>query len=286
MPITAHGNVIGPITATDGAIVVYDGTTGQLVKNTGVTIDASNNVAGILTLTATNLAGTLTTAAQPNITSLGTLTLLNVNGDTTTTIISGSNDWPLVLRNDKDPNGFDFQIAGENNLIFNESGLGAYFENTNGTIQINQYTSNGSLTVGSGNGTIVSSSDARIKTEPTLMTYGVDECKQLRGVMFEYLADPGTPRGGLIAQEVELVIPEAVDGKKIEYKWEVEDDGETVKTDDNGDIVYRLDSEGEQIIRPRGLDLNPLVGMLINTCNEQQTVIEDLKSRLELLEVA
>lgn len=37
-------NVTGPASATDTAVVVYDGTTGKLVKNTGVTIDGSNNV--------------------------------------------------------------------------------------------------------------------------------------------------------------------------------------------------------------------------------------------------
>lgn len=38
------GDVVGPAFATDNAIVRYDGTTGKLVQNSGVTIDDSNNV--------------------------------------------------------------------------------------------------------------------------------------------------------------------------------------------------------------------------------------------------
>jgi hypothetical protein len=49
------GDVVGPSSSTDNAIVRYDGTTGKLIQNSGVIIDDSNNVSGVVTLTTTNL---------------------------------------------------------------------------------------------------------------------------------------------------------------------------------------------------------------------------------------
>ncbi len=76
---SSEGYLIGASSATDNAITRFDGTTGEIFQNSGVIIDNSNNISGINTLTASNLAGTLTTAAQGNITSLGKLTSLEVN---------------------------------------------------------------------------------------------------------------------------------------------------------------------------------------------------------------
>jgi hypothetical protein len=49
----ANGDVVGPASATDNAVVRFDLTTGKLVQNSGVTIDDSNNVSGVLQLNAT-----------------------------------------------------------------------------------------------------------------------------------------------------------------------------------------------------------------------------------------
>jgi hypothetical protein len=56
--IVASGDVDGPASATDTAVAIFDGTTGKLIKNTGVTIDGSNNVSGVVQLNATTLDGT------------------------------------------------------------------------------------------------------------------------------------------------------------------------------------------------------------------------------------
>jgi hypothetical protein len=50
--------VDGPSTATNTAVAIFDGTTGKLIKNTGVTIDGSNNVSGVVQLNATTLDAT------------------------------------------------------------------------------------------------------------------------------------------------------------------------------------------------------------------------------------
>jgi hypothetical protein len=54
----ASGDVDGPASATDNAITRYDGTTGKLIQNSGVTIDDSNNVSGVAQLNATTLDAT------------------------------------------------------------------------------------------------------------------------------------------------------------------------------------------------------------------------------------
>ena len=52
--VLVGGNVVGPASATDNAVVRFDGTTGKLVQNSVVTIaDSTGDVAGVGALTAT-----------------------------------------------------------------------------------------------------------------------------------------------------------------------------------------------------------------------------------------
>ena len=44
--VAGAGDVVGPASATDNAIVRFDSTTGKLVQNSGITIDDSDNLAG------------------------------------------------------------------------------------------------------------------------------------------------------------------------------------------------------------------------------------------------
>ena len=48
--------VTGPATSTDNAVVRWDGTSGSVVQDSSVIIDDSDNVSGVTTLTATNIA--------------------------------------------------------------------------------------------------------------------------------------------------------------------------------------------------------------------------------------
>jgi len=59
--IAGGGDVVGPASATDNAVVRFDSTTGKLVQNSGVIVDDSNNVSGVGTLAAG--ATTLTTSS-------------------------------------------------------------------------------------------------------------------------------------------------------------------------------------------------------------------------------
>ena len=72
----ASGDVVGPASSTNNAVAVFDGTTGRLLKNTSVIIDASGNVSGI---------GTLTTAGTASLAQSATgNAFLNVGSGTQT----------------------------------------------------------------------------------------------------------------------------------------------------------------------------------------------------------
>jgi len=58
------GDVVGPASATDNAVVRFDGTTGKLVQNSVVTIaDTTGDIAGAGSITSTSASGILTRAA-------------------------------------------------------------------------------------------------------------------------------------------------------------------------------------------------------------------------------
>jgi len=71
-------SMVGPSSSTDNAITRYDGTTGKVVQNSGVTIDDSNNMTGVVALTAT---GVVTVPAGTN-----SAPAITTTGDTNTGI--------------------------------------------------------------------------------------------------------------------------------------------------------------------------------------------------------
>ena len=71
-------SMVGPSSSTDNAITRYDGTTGKVVQNSGVTIDDSNNMTGVVALTTT---GVVTVPAGTN-----SAPAITTTGDTNTGI--------------------------------------------------------------------------------------------------------------------------------------------------------------------------------------------------------
>ena len=69
---TTHGDVAGPVSATDDALAKYDGTTGKLIQNSNATLTDAG------TLTATAFAGPLT----GNVTGNASGTAATVTGAT------------------------------------------------------------------------------------------------------------------------------------------------------------------------------------------------------------
>jgi hypothetical protein len=143
--------VVGAASATDNAIPKFDGTTGQIIQNTGVTIDDSNNVSGVAQLNATtadltnievtNIKAKDGTAAGSIADSTGIVTLASsvltttdINGGTIDgTAIGGAsaaagafttlNTSGAVVFNDAGAD-VDFRVEGDTNanLLFVDAG--------------------------------------------------------------------------------------------------------------------------------------------------------------------
>lgn len=81
------GDVVGPSSSTDNAIARYDSTTGQIIQNSGVIIDDSDNISG-----ATSLVASSYLKAGGNATSAGYVELLedSDNGSNKVTLIAPS----------------------------------------------------------------------------------------------------------------------------------------------------------------------------------------------------
>jgi hypothetical protein len=105
-------------------------------------------------------------------------------------------------------------------------------------------------------GTYTASSDSRLKKHITNITYGLNEVMAMRPVTYlmNEEADTAKKHLGFIAQEIKAVLDEAVDDLI---------DPETQ--------FYMLDKGG-------------LVPVLVKAIQEQQTIINDLKARIETLE--
>jgi hypothetical protein len=118
----------------------------------------------------------------------------------------------------------------------------------------------GNLTIG---GSLTENSDERLKENITTIPNALDKVSQLRGVTFDWKErdDEGNVRSsmGFIAQEVE-----AVEGLEI-LVTEVAKDG----------------SPEMEEFQPKGVIYQNMVGLLVESIKEQQTIIEDLKSRLD-----
>lgn len=83
--LSGLGYVVGPASATDNAVARYDAATGKLIQNSGVIIDDSNNVSGVVNLTTSGNT-TLGDAAADTYTLNGSTMAvpngLNIDGNT------------------------------------------------------------------------------------------------------------------------------------------------------------------------------------------------------------
>ena len=109
--------------------------------------------------------------------------------------------------------------------------------------------SSGNLTAA---GNVTAYSDARLKTDISTINDALGICGKLRGVSYKWIAD-GKPSIGVIAQEVEEVIPEVV-------LTNVDTDPETGETTE-----------------VKSVDYGKIVGVLINAINELKAEVDELK---------
>ena len=119
-------------------------------------------------------------------------------------------------------------------------------------------------------------SDSRLKTVNTDKDgYGLGEVMTLKVVNFTYNGKGGTPKGskhlGLVAQELQKVAPNMVEPyTHVLYEYEVVD----------GDPIQKKIGE-EEYLAIKGSEI-PF--MLINAIQDQQSIIEEQKSRIFELE--
>jgi hypothetical protein len=104
------------------------------------------------------------------------------------------------------------------------------------------------IAVYSVNGTI-QTSDLRLKNNISNLNYGLDEVLKLRPVSYSWKSDPSSKKIGLIAQEVQKIVPEVV-------------------------------TDGDYL----GMNYGELVPVLINAIQEQQKTIQALEEKLKVLE--
>jgi len=124
---------------------------------------------------------------------------------------------------------------------------------TDGAVTVGSITSNGSTTAYN------TSSDYRLKENVNYDFNALNRVAQLKPARFNFIADADTTVDGFLAHEVSDIVPEAIHGEK---------DG----VDNEGNPEYQ------------GIDQSKLVPLLTKAIQEQQTIIEDLKTRIEALE--
>ena len=123
-----------------------------------------------------------------------------------------------------------------------------YFRNSSGANRLSLDAS-GNLAV---DGNVTAYSDARLKTDIHTINDALSLCGKLRGVSYKWIKD-GKASIGVIAQEVEEVLPEVV--------ITVED-----KNPNTGEIT-----------EVKSVDYGKIVGVLINAINELKAEIDELK---------
>lgn len=146
------------------------------------------------------------------------------------------------------------------------------------TIRLNGYTTNGTVTTINSIGTLSVSSDIRLKNSiQPIMTGAINRVLGLNPVVFKFNSDPFSTRMGFIAQEVQTVIPEAVDGKKYDYELLRDLNGNPILDSDNNPQV-----DPQMIPRYRGLDSTAILATVVKALQEQQEQIRELRALLEL----
>ena len=156
--------------------------------------------------------------------------------------------------------------------------MSLHLRSANSETYITGYTTAGNVSTIGTSGQLSVSSDRRLKeniipyNEPSL-----SKLMKLKASYYNWIE--GTDKRkelGFIAQDVETIIPEAVDGKKYEYEWKKDEKGEPI-LDDSGNLQF-TDKP-----RYRGFCDRPVIAVLVKAVQEQQEQIEALKKEVEAL---
>jgi len=184
---------------------------------------------------------------------LGTTTRgIGTLGDVNAFGVAGNSNsvFPMVVFAEQDPtveaNSCILELSYSGDTSFSNSYY-ALFSDSGGT--------QGSIS-GTGGGTVAynTSSDERIKENIVDTSSQLDKIKQVQVKDFNYIGKDVTTTG-MIAQELNEIIPEVV-----------------------------IEGAEDATKHPWGIDYGKLTPYLIKAIQEQQTIIDDLKTRIETLE--
>jgi hypothetical protein len=227
--LTVTGNITGPIRATNGVVSGSSQITYASISSIpGGIVSGSSQINGITNAQLSNSSITIAGQSTALGTSISTDTIRTAIG----TVVTGSAQITLASTN----------------------GFGTYLNQavlTSASPTFAGLTINGAITA-TGDITAFFTSDKRHKNTIQTISNAVLKVKQLNGVTWEWNDDvnevtKSTPKTGLIAQEVQQVLPQVV------------------------------------IERPDGflaLDYSKMVGLLVEAIKEQQIQIDQLKAQI------
>jgi hypothetical protein len=151
---------------------------------------------------------------------------------------------------------------------------------TSNSIVMSSYSTNGTLTTINANGTLSVSSDRRLKSNIVYMSEpATTALETLKPARYTMNTDPEHTRLGFIAQDVETVVPEAVDGKKHDYEWERNPDG-TPKLDAGSNLIPTSEP------RYRALDDRALIATLVKGFQELSARLSNVEAKLAVAGVS
>jgi hypothetical protein len=134
------------------------------------------------------------------------------------------------------------------------------------------------------------SSDYRLKENVTPITNALSRVNQLKPIRFNFIANADRTVDGFLAHEVQDIIPEAIIGEKDAMKdeeFELTPRVEEVIDEEGNVITEAVEAVMETRSVPdyQGIDQSKIVPLLVAAIQEQQAIIEDLKTRIEQLEL-
>ena len=242
------------ISITKPTIGGSEGTWGQTINTALDTIvDAANGTTGTLApdLTALKINGSTVTSTASDLTNAITGFVLE-DGDGTEVTIAGGKEVKFV-----EGGGIDIDWTNTADYVFYDADVGMRFY-TAGAEDM-RLTDGGDLHV-DGNiiGYSTTISDERLKHDINKIDNPLDKISQLNGYTFTFNHD-GKEGAGVIAQEVEKIMPSAVQ---------------------NTNLVFHPEKEGDDsaIVDFKTVQYDQLTGLLIEAIKALKAEIEELKN--------
>ena len=190
---------------------------------------------------------------------------LDVTGDIRVTDDMFVNDDLTVTGITLTSNGTDaapgFQLGSANDGLYHSGGIRLMVNNVNEFLFADGGAFHADADIVAYSTSVAS--DIRLKTNIQSISSSLDKIKKLRPVEFDWLVDRDAREYGLIAQEVETVVPEIV----VEYE----------AIGDTKEFLQNLD--GTDTFKT--VDYSKLSILLIDAVKEQQKQIDELKEKLD-----